>query len=86
MGAARLVARELGIPVREILGRGKFRYVVEARAALIALLRDQRLSLPRIGEIIGRDHSSVHNALARLPEYMARNPALARLINERGGF
>lgn len=61
------VAAIYGIPVSEILGPRRRHHIVEARQAAIKAVADRRpdLSLPQIGKIFGRDHTTVHHALSK---------------------
>jgi hypothetical protein len=66
--AARAVAKEWGITIKELLGPSRSMRLVDARAAVAALLREAGYSYPEIGKIIGRDHSSVFHGLKRREE------------------
>lgn len=56
------------IPVSEILGQRRNRPVVSARFAAMKAVADRRpdLSLPQIGKIFGRDHTTVLHAINKL--------------------
>lgn len=60
------VARESGVPVAELVGRSRARYVVWARHRAMARLRDEGWSLPAIGEVFGRDHTTVLHGIRRM--------------------
>lgn len=54
------VAFRWNVPVDEIKGRARYRRVSFARMEVYHVLRTQfRMSLPHIGRIMGRDHSTV---------------------------
>lgn len=77
MVTVRQVSKALGIDPRDILGRSRFPEVVEARACVALLLRRQGMSYNRIGERLGRDHSSIMSLVRRAPEYAARSERFA---------
>ena len=56
---AREVARRHGIPIYEVVGRKRNVSVCSARKELYAVLRQKALSLPEIGALLGRDHTTV---------------------------
>lgn len=70
------VSRAHGIILARLLSPQRDRSVAIARHAAMALLRDLGLSLPEIGRVLGRHHSSVH---AGLEAGRARGPELLRL-------
>ncbi len=84
-------AAEFGQPIEEVLGEGRRAEAIEARHAAMALGR--RLlgySLPRIGRVMRRDHTTVLSAIrgverraAEDPEYAARLDALAARIRQQ---
>lgn len=63
------------VPVRDILDDGRFKHIVEARYDAVAAVylnclrfngeKWVRLSLSRLGAIFGKDHSTLHHALAK---------------------
>jgi chromosomal replication initiation ATPase DnaA len=61
-------AQAAGIAVDEILGPGRTNPVFLARARVARSLRQEGWSLPRIGRLLNRDHTSIHSALRRLEE------------------
>lgn len=59
------VADEHRVPVDEIYGRGQAAYIVAARACAMRRVRKEAgLGLMRIGELFGRDHSTVIHHLS----------------------
>lgn len=61
---AQVVAREHGLELAELIGgRGRAPYLVRARRDFWARLRAAGRSLPEIGRLVGRDHSTVLNSL-----------------------
>ncbi len=53
------IAHDHGQLLTMVLGKSRKRPVVAARRAVIVALRERGLSLPEIGALIGRDHTSV---------------------------
>lgn len=84
-------AAEFGTAVEEVMGAGRRAEAIEARHAAMAIGR--RLlgySLPRIGRVMRRDHTTVLAAIrgverrtAQDPEYAARLDALAARIRQQ---
>ena len=71
------VARDFGIGLEELLGRGRRPHIVAARSVVARSLRDRGLSYPRIGEILGgRDHSTAINLIDRFDVYARLNPCV----------
>jgi len=52
-----------GVTVEQVRGRGKGRELVEVRRIVAAYLRRRGCSLPEIGRVLNRDHTSVLNLL-----------------------
>jgi len=59
------VAREHGITPTALLGSGRARKIVQARADLAGRLDENGLSSGEIGMIIDRDHTTVLHLLGR---------------------
>jgi hypothetical protein len=64
----RLVALRHGINVEAISGRSRFRSIVAARHEAIGLVYThcRRLSLPEIGRLFNRDHTTILHAIEKL--------------------
>lgn len=65
------VMNQLGIQPRylhDILGKSRCRCYVIYRYQIARYLRDEGLSLPKIGSIMKRDHSSIHYLLKSFPK------------------
>lgn len=61
------VAREAGLSLSEIRSRSRRRDLVDTRqAAALAARRETAASLPQIGRILNRDHSTVLHGLRQL--------------------
>jgi chromosomal replication initiation ATPase DnaA len=56
--AERVVA-DTGVPMDVLLGRDRHKSVTTARRALYLALRMHGLSLPEIGILLGRDHTTI---------------------------
>ncbi len=52
-----------GLTLEQVRGRGKGRGLVEVRRIVAAYLRRRGCSLPEIGRVLNRDHTSVLNLL-----------------------
>ena len=60
------IAKEHGVLIYDLLGRCTEHKVVEARRDLVRYLRETtKMSLPQIGRLVGRDHTTVLNLLTR---------------------
>ena len=72
MRALHEVARKHGVHVRDIRSTNRTKYVVAARNELAhRLVRELGWSLPRTGEFIGRDHSTILHAVRQHEEWLA---------------
>jgi len=67
-------ARQLGFSHDEIIGTGRYHPLTEARRAMMAevYLKYRKLSLPQIGKLFCKDHTSVYAALLRSGVYGKR--------------
>ena len=65
------VAKAYGVTATDIRSRKQGGTVLEARNEAIVLLRGMGLSTPKIGELVGRDHSTVLYALKQAEEVAA---------------
>ena len=73
--AVEQITSAAGVTVEQMQGRGKDRELVEVRRIVAAYLRRRGCSLPEIGRVLNRDHTSVLN--------MLRNPGCAAGLYER---
>jgi hypothetical protein len=78
----REVAREwAGVTVGDIIGRGRFRTVAEARQVAMWVERETTgHSLPEIGRRCGRDHSSVFHGIQKIAGRIEADPAFAARV------
>ncbi len=76
------VADALEVSYGEIIGHGRHRAFVEARAVVVQVLRNRGWSYPRIGKLMGgRDHSTVIHAYETFDIHAERNPLVAATYN-----
>ncbi len=78
---AKRVARKHRVTLEELLGRGRGNPEAAARHELWYRLYDEIPSFPRIGQIFGRDHSTV---LAAVHKYEKRHGDPAAAIVDTG--
>ncbi|MCS7220286.1 MAG: chromosomal replication initiator protein DnaA [Anaerolineae bacterium] len=77
----KLVARHLGVDEDELLGRGRSKEVAMARQILMYLLRHVcDLSLPQIGELLGRDHTTVIYGIEKVERLIETDDHVRRSI------
>jgi len=78
----RSVADAFDITCGELIGEGRSRKFVEARAVVVVVLRERGWSYPRIGKLIGgRDHSTVIWAHQCFDIHAKRNPMVLDMYN-----
>ena len=76
------VASFYSVPERDILGQKRDADTMQARHTAIYLIRVMTsLSLQDIGEIFGRDHSTIRSSLARTEDMLETNPNFKTGIN-----
>lgn len=81
-GLLTAVAAEFGVLREEILGESRSAHLVLPRQVAMALA--QRLlgySLPRIGRLLNRDHSTVHHGIRRVARQCAHDPGFAQRLD-----
>lgn len=72
------VAKAFGVTQKELLGPSRLRSVMVPRQVAMFLVRELcGLSLPRIGTVFGRDHTTVLHALRKVSADMAGDERLA---------
>lgn len=59
------ISRQTGIPMEELLGESRQRYIIEARDKVIFMLHRKGYSAAKIGRMMQRDHSSILHSLAK---------------------
>src|SRR5688572_15811949 len=60
------VAKCRGVSVAGLTAKSRHAHLVDARFIAYGVLREMGLSLPDIGAVMNRDHSTVMNGLAQL--------------------
>jgi hypothetical protein len=82
MALVQAVADAFVISYGELIGQDRGRRYVEARAVVVAVLRERGWSYPRIGKLLGgRDHSTVIHAHQSFDIHAKRKPLVAALFN-----
>jgi chromosomal replication initiator protein len=77
---ARAVCEAFQIAPSELLGFGRARYYVDARTAIVRILRRNGASYPMIGRRLKRDHSSIVNLDHSYDMRVKRNPMIATVV------
>ncbi|MCH3949881.1 MAG: chromosomal replication initiator protein DnaA [Acidaminococcus sp.] len=79
----RLIVTEYHITTEELLGKKRTRNIAYPRQIAMYLCRElTSLSLPRIGEIFARDHSTVLHACEKITKDQENDPVFAKKIQE----
>ena len=60
------IASDYGYDRHDILGKRRFKVLVEIRYECIKLFRERGYSTPEIGRIMKRDHSTIVHALQKM--------------------
>lgn len=71
-------AEAFGVPPQLIASRSHTMRAVWPRQAVMAALRDQGYSLPRIGRVLSRDHTTILNGLRKHEARLRSDPNYAR--------
>lgn len=78
-------ARKYGLEPREVLTGGRTTDVVCARQeAIYYTARHTRMSLPQIGAVFNRDHTTVHHAIRRMDATLGTTVLSDRLQGDEG--
>ena len=76
-----IVARQYGIPIDELPKKGRTQTVARARQDACALLRDTtKMSLPEIGRVFDRDHTTIIHGLRSTVNRLKNDPEAAKLF------
>lgn len=79
----RNVAKKYGVSVEDILGRRRVAEISNARHISIYLIRRAtELSLPSIGQIFDRDHSTIMSSISTVEKLIQKNPLLEAELKE----
>ncbi len=76
------VAHAYGVPIDQMMGRGRSRQVARPRQIAMYLLReDAKISLPQIGEALGgRDHTTVMYGCSKIADLLEIDDKLRRQV------
>jgi chromosomal replication initiator protein len=76
------VAAFYGVPLDEILGRGRSKEMVHPRQVVMYLAREElQITLPQIGEVLGgRDHTTVMYGVDKIADALDKDDSLRREI------
>ena len=66
MALIEMIAREHGVTMAELMGVSRRQKYCIARREIWRVLRDQGISLPRIGRMFNRDHTTILHGLRRI--------------------
>lgn len=77
-GALSVIARAHGTGIAEVLGRSRVAHVTEARYEFASALRGSGWSLPRIGKLLGRDHTTIMSGLRSIVDRAEKRARLAK--------
>jgi chromosomal replication initiation ATPase DnaA len=82
----KLVCREYKCTEEELLDKSKKRHLVDARKAYVSIARyGLKDSLPKIGQMLGRDHTTIMNLINRVADdefLKSPNVAVVKKIKE----
>jgi len=77
------VSQTFGVPQAELKGRKRTKEIALARNVAVYIIRSiTDLSLPAIGKIFGRDHSTIFAAIGAIENELKTNTTLANQIND----
>jgi len=77
------VSKKYNIPIESIQGKKRTNNIVTARHISIYLVRTMTdMSLPAIGRVFNRDHTTIMNSLDTIEAKLRQSPALEAEINE----
>lgn len=82
-GIVKRVAAAFGVSAKDVLGSTRLRSVVVPRQVAMFLVRELcGLSLPRIGAVFGRDHTTVLHSLRKVAADMTADARLAGRVRQ----
>ncbi len=77
------VSRRYGVEVEEIMGKSRKKETKTARNVAMYVVRAVTgVSLPQIGTVFDRDHSTVHSNINMIENEISSDPVLDAMINE----
>lgn len=72
-----------GVPLTDLTGRSRSAKIALPRQIVMYVMREEiGASLPQIGQILGRDHTTVMHGIERVTTEMERDASLAQAVNE----
>lgn len=72
MEVVKIACEHFDVPVKHIMGRSRRQAYVNPRFTAIWILRhDKKMTLKSIGDLFGRDHSAVSNAIETTDKWIA---------------
>lgn len=69
-----------GYRLSDLRGPEKTRTICRARFAVMYAMRSHGLSLPAIGHVLRRHHSTILSGLRRADDYAARDPEFVEMV------
>lgn len=75
-------AEMFSIHPRDLVGDFRFKFLMPAKFALCTALRAQGMSYPKIGKLMGRDHSSVIYAVDQATWRMGKDETYKAMVLE----
>lgn len=77
-----LAQQLFGVHERDITGSARFRFVLNARFAVVKALHMRGWSYTEIGRLLDRDHSTIINACRKAQKLMDADPSYARKVKQ----
>lgn len=77
------VSRRYNVPIEEIMGKSRKKETKTARNVAMYVVRSVTgSSLPQIGQVFDRDHSTVHSNISMIEQELSSDPVLEATISE----
>lgn len=77
------VSARYNVPIDEIMGKSRKKETKTARNVAMYIVRSVTgSSLPQIGQVFDRDHSTVHSNISMIEQELSSDPVLEATINE----
>ena len=78
----RSAADFFGVPLAELIGRNRSAKIALPRHVVMYVMREEvGASLQQIGQVLGRDHTTVMHGIERIASEMNRNPDLVQSVS-----
>ena len=78
----KLAANKFCVDHRDLTGPYRFKFLMRPRFAVAKVLRERGCSLPEIGRLTNRDHSTVRYQIEQAEYFMSRDPEYAAIVKE----